>query len=86
MLFGARQIIEVGRQRPFRVHNAKHVAMIGVRLVANTGWNKKVAEFLASPDSSSVLESSRERRGPYPTPAVDSPRQLTTVQVRERLG
>jgi hypothetical protein len=48
MLLGARQIVAVGRQRPVGVHNAKHVGMTGVRLVADTGRNGKVVELLAS--------------------------------------
>jgi hypothetical protein len=62
MLLGARQIVAVGRQRPVGVHNAKHVGMIGVRLVADTGRNGKVVEFLAFPDRSLVLKSRHSQR------------------------
>src|SRR5450631_4620184 len=65
MLLGARQIVAVGRQRPVGVHNAKYVGMIGVigvRLVADTGRNGKVVEFLAFPDRSLVLKSRNSQR------------------------
>ena len=65
MLLGARQIVAVGRQRPVGVHNAKYVGMIGVigvRLVADTGRNGKVVEFLAFPDRSLVLKSRHSQR------------------------
>ena len=62
MLLAARQIVAVGRPRPVGVHNAKHAGMIGVRLVADTGRNGKVVEFLASPDRSLFLKSRHLQR------------------------
>ena len=62
MLLGARQIVAVGRQLPVGVHNAKHIGMIGVRLVADTCRNGKVVEFLVFPDRSLVLKSRHLQR------------------------
>ena len=59
MLFGARQIVAVGRQRPVGVYNAKQ---IGVPLVADAGGYGEVIELLVLPVRALVLKSRHHQR------------------------
>ena len=62
MLFGAREIVVVGRQRPVGVFNAKQT---GVPLVADAGGYAEVIELLVLPVRALILKSRYEQRNNF---------------------